>query len=113
LGTVDAALFGAITSKPVKAAEEELIPSLKGKGLVYRSPIVLMRQMYDLYICQSIQGEGEGIVAYGKGVEGFYIDAGKTLVIRFIAQRQGRYEFRCDLHPQMTGEVFLLEMSTA
>lgn len=52
LGAVDAALFGAITSKPLKAAEEELIPSLKGKGLVYRSPIVRMRQMFDLYICQ-------------------------------------------------------------
>jgi isocitrate/isopropylmalate dehydrogenase len=49
---VDAAMFGAITSKPVKAAEEELVPELKGTGLVYRSPIVRMRQMFDLYICQ-------------------------------------------------------------
>ncbi len=47
----DAAMFGAITSKPVKAAEAELIPELRGKGLVYRSPIVRMRQMFDLYIC--------------------------------------------------------------
>ncbi|MFZ5819448.1 MAG: isocitrate/isopropylmalate dehydrogenase family protein [Chloroflexota bacterium] len=51
LKNVDAAMFGAITSKPVKAAEEELVPELKGKGLVYRSPIVRMRQMFDLYIC--------------------------------------------------------------
>ena len=51
LGNVDAAMFGAITSKPVKAAEAELIPSLRGKGLVYRSPIVRMRQMFDLYTC--------------------------------------------------------------
>lgn len=51
LKNVDAALFGAITSKPVKAAEAELIPELKGKGLVYRSPIVRMRQLFDLYIC--------------------------------------------------------------
>src|SRR5512145_2219750 len=51
LKTVDAAMFGAITSKPVKAAEEELVPELKGKGLIYRSPIVRMRQMFDLYIC--------------------------------------------------------------
>jgi 3-isopropylmalate dehydrogenase len=51
LKTVDAAMFGAITSKPVKAAEEELVPELKGKGLVYRSPIVRMRQMFDLYTC--------------------------------------------------------------
>src|SRR5512147_3254387 len=51
LKTVNAAMFGAITSKPVKAAEAELVPDLKGKGLVYRSPIVRMRQMFDLYIC--------------------------------------------------------------
>lgn len=51
LKTVDAAMFGAITSKPIKQAEEELVPELKGKGLVYRSPIVRMRQLFDLYIC--------------------------------------------------------------
>jgi len=51
LHDVDAALFGAITSKPVKAAEAELAPSLKGTGLVYRSPIVRMRQLFDLYVC--------------------------------------------------------------
>ena len=48
---VDAAMFGAITSKPVKAAEAELVDGLKGKGLQYRSPIVRMRQLFDLYIC--------------------------------------------------------------
>ncbi len=51
LGSVDAALFGAITSKPAKAAEAELSPALRGKGLVYRSPIVRMRQLFDLYNC--------------------------------------------------------------
>jgi 3-isopropylmalate dehydrogenase len=51
LKAVDAALFGAITSKPVKAAEAELVPDLKGKGLTYRSPIVRMRQLFDLYVC--------------------------------------------------------------
>ncbi len=51
LKNVDAALFGAITSKPVKAAAAELVPALQGKGLVYRSPIVRMRQLFDLYVC--------------------------------------------------------------
>ncbi len=51
LRNVDAAMFGAITSKPVKAAEAELVPGLKGKGLIYRSPIVRMRQQFDLYTC--------------------------------------------------------------
>ncbi len=51
LRNVDAALFGAITSKPVKSAESELRPELRGKGLIYRSPIVRMRQMFNLYVC--------------------------------------------------------------
>jgi 3-isopropylmalate dehydrogenase len=51
LRTVHAAMFGAITSKPAKAAEAELVPALRGKGRVYRSPIVRMRQLFDLYIC--------------------------------------------------------------
>jgi 3-isopropylmalate dehydrogenase len=51
LRNVDAAMFGAITSKPAKAAEAELAPGLKGTGLSYRSPIVRMRQLFDLYIC--------------------------------------------------------------
>src|SRR5512140_201908 len=51
LNSVDAAMFGAITSKPVKAAEAELPDGLRGKGRQYRSPIVRMRQLFDLYIC--------------------------------------------------------------
>jgi isocitrate/isopropylmalate dehydrogenase len=51
LKNVDAAVFGAITSKPVKTAEAELVPELRGTGLIYRSPIVRMRQQFDLYNC--------------------------------------------------------------
>ena len=49
LNNVDAALFGAITSKPKDEAEAELLPELKGKGYKYISPIVRMRQMFNLY----------------------------------------------------------------
>lgn len=51
LRTVRTAVFGAITSKPVRAAEAELAPALRGTGLVYRSPIVRMRQSFGLYVC--------------------------------------------------------------
>ena len=50
LKSSDCALFGAITSKPKEEAEAELASDLRGKGLVYRSPIVRLRQMFDLYI---------------------------------------------------------------
>ena len=51
LKNVDAAMFGAITSKPAKLTAAELAPALQNKGLTYRSPIVRMRQLFDLYIC--------------------------------------------------------------
>lgn len=83
LKNVDAALFGAITSKPVKQAEEELIPDLKGKGLVYRSPIVRMRQLFDLYVCmrpcKAYEGnplnfkEGIDLVVFRENTEDLYV----------------------------------------
>lgn len=44
-------LFGAITSKPKEEAAEELEESLRGKGLVYSSPIVGLRQHFNLDVC--------------------------------------------------------------
>jgi 3-isopropylmalate dehydrogenase len=79
---VDVAMFGAITSKPVTSAEAELVPGLKGKGLVYRSPIVRMRQLFDLYTClrpcKSYSGnplnvkEGIDIVVFRENTEDLY-----------------------------------------
>ncbi len=83
LKNVDAALFGAITSKPTKQAEAELVPELKGKGLVYRSPIVRMRQLFDLYIClrpcKAYPGnslnykEGIDLVVFRENTEDLYV----------------------------------------
>ncbi len=44
-------LFGAITSKPKDDAAAELIPALQNKGLIYSSPIVGLRQHFNLDIC--------------------------------------------------------------
>jgi 3-isopropylmalate dehydrogenase len=74
--------FGAITSKPQTVAEKELAPSLQGKGLKYRSPIVAMRQMLDLYVnlrpCKAYPGnplnfrEGIDIVIFRENTEDLY-----------------------------------------
>ncbi|MCA1756515.1 MAG: hypothetical protein LC649_03550 [Bacteroidales bacterium] len=45
------ALFGAITSKPKDEAAAELDPSLRDKGFIYASPIVGLRQHFNLDIC--------------------------------------------------------------
>jgi 3-isopropylmalate dehydrogenase len=53
-------LFGAITSKPQDEAKDELAPELKSKGLVYFSPIVKLRQLFNLHTnmrpCKSYEG---------------------------------------------------------
>ncbi len=48
LKSADCALFGAITSKPKEEAEKELAAELQGKGHVYSSPIVRLRQEFNL-----------------------------------------------------------------
>jgi 3-isopropylmalate dehydrogenase len=45
------ALFGAITSKPKDDAAAEIDPALADKGFVYASPIVSLRQHFNLDIC--------------------------------------------------------------
>jgi 3-isopropylmalate dehydrogenase len=44
-------LFGAITSKPNEEAAKELSPELRAKGYTYYSPVVGMRQRFNLDIC--------------------------------------------------------------
>jgi isocitrate/isopropylmalate dehydrogenase len=48
LRSTDCCLFGAITSKPKEEAQQELEPGLRGKGFEYTSPIVRLRQEFDL-----------------------------------------------------------------
>jgi 3-isopropylmalate dehydrogenase len=65
------ALFGAITSKPIDEAKAELSPELQGKGFTYTSPIVGLRQLFNLDICvrpcKSYKGNPLNFVRRGKG----------------------------------------------
>jgi isocitrate dehydrogenase (NAD+) len=79
----DCAFFGAITSKGKDVADKELLPELQGKGYSYRSPIVRMRQLLDLYIClrpcKAYPGnplnykDGIDLVVFRENTEGMYI----------------------------------------
>jgi 3-isopropylmalate dehydrogenase len=78
----DAALFGAITSKPKDEARKELDPSLKNKGYVYFSPIVRLRQEFDLYTnmrpCKAFKGnplnykDDIDLIVFRENTEGMY-----------------------------------------
>jgi len=78
----DCALFGAITSKPKDEAENDLAPELKGKGLIYSSPIVGLRQLFDLGTnmrpCKGYEGnplnyrDGIDLVVFRENTEDLY-----------------------------------------
>jgi len=82
LRSTDAALFGAITSLPKEEAERALVPALQGKGHVYRSPIVRLRQEFNLRTnrrpCFAFPGnplnvqEGIDLVVFRENTEGMY-----------------------------------------
>ncbi len=82
LKTCTCALFGAITSKPKEEANRELDPELKRKGFSYRSPIVHLRQLFDLYIalrpCKAYPGNplnyrnDINMVVFRENTEGLY-----------------------------------------
>jgi len=96
----DAALFGAITSKPAKAAAAELSPALQKQGLSYRSPIVRMRQLFDLYIClrpcRAYPGnplnykEGIDLVVFRENTEDLYAGVEFAPVPQELAQVLGK-----------------------
>ncbi len=82
LKQTDCALFGAITSKPRDEADEELAPELRDKGLVYFSPIVKLRQLFNLHTnlrpCKAYPGnplnyrDDIDLVVFRENTEGMY-----------------------------------------
>jgi isocitrate dehydrogenase (NAD+) len=79
------ALFGAVTSKPKDKAAAELSPALQGKGFTYYSPIVVMRQLFDLDICmrpcKTFKGNPLNFIRHGRNnaIEEPFID---TMIFR-------------------------------
>jgi hypothetical protein len=78
--------------------------------LVHNEDSVTHGFISSLFLGRSLQGGGEGIEVFGTGIEGFHIDPGKTLMIRLTPDQQGKITFRCDLHPEVQGELYLLDV---
>ena len=75
-------LFGAITSKPNQEAQKELSSELRNKGFVYSSPIVRLRQTFNLHTnlrpCKAFKGnplnyrDDIDLVVFRENTEGLY-----------------------------------------
>lgn len=82
LKETDCCLFGAITSKPKEEADIELTPELHGKGYIYFSPIVRLRQEFNLRTnlrpCKAYPGnplnyrDDIDLVVFRENTEGLY-----------------------------------------
>jgi isocitrate dehydrogenase (NAD+) len=85
-------LFGAITSKPKAEAAAELDPKLKDKGYVYYSPIVGLRQHFDLDVCarpcQTFGGNPLNFIRKGPGDT---IEEPEVDVVVFRQNTEGLY----------------------
>ncbi len=85
-------LFGAITSKPKEEAAKELAPELQGKGYIYSSPIVGLRQIFDLDIsirpCHTYEGNPLNFIRRGTNGE---IEEPKVDVVIFRQNTEGLY----------------------
>ena len=58
----------------------------------------------------STKVESGGVISYGRGIGGVFLDPKRDAMIRFVLERPGRYEFRCSIHPTMKGELLLLNV---
>ncbi len=85
-------LFGAITSKPKAEAADELDPALRDKGFVYYSPIVGLRQHFNLDICmrpcKTFKGNPLNFIRRGQGDT---IEEPEVDVVVFRQNTEGLY----------------------
>ncbi len=56
------------------------------------------------------QIESGGVISYGRGIGGVFLDPGRGAAIRFTIERPGKYEFRCSIHAEMKGELLLMNV---
>ena len=54
------------------------------------------------------QIEKDGVIVYGRGLGGVFLDPKREAILRFDMSRPGRHEFRCSIHSTMSGELLIL-----
>ncbi|MBX3319531.1 MAG: hypothetical protein KF890_06605 [Nitrospira sp.] len=63
-----------------------------------------------MFVGLPVTVEAGGIEVFGRGIDGLHVAPGETAVIRLTPGQQGKMTFRCDLHPNLEGELYLLDV---
>jgi len=105
LKETDCCLFGAVTSKPKEEAAKELLPRLQGKGFSYFSPIVRLRQEFNLRTnlrpCKAYPGnplnyqDNIDLVVFRENTECLYVG------VEFYPMPPSLKKLLLELHPKM------------
>lgn len=112
LNNCDAALFGAITSLPKEEAEKALAPEFQGQGKIYSSPIVKLRQEFNLRTnlrpCKAYEGnplnykDGIDLVVFRENTEDMYCGVEFHPLpdeVRAVLKKHNKKMARFDSHP--------------
>jgi len=62
---------------------------------------------------EEVTVETEGVTTFTLGFKGLHLNPGETVRISFTPMRTGKFTFKCDIHPDMEGEVFVLQVGQA
>ena len=62
----------------------------------------------DMFLNTLTHVDSNGVVTYGKGLEGVYLDPGQKASIHLMLKHSGRFQFQCSIHKEMKGEILLL-----
>ena len=125
LSWLDAERGIALETMPVQEQRIEIVirdsTFLRTKAMPIRAgvPMVLLVRNEDQvshgFISPMFSGlqltvEAGDLEVFGRGIDGVHVAPGQTAVIRLTHERQGKMTFRCDLHPNVEGELYLLDM---
>ena len=77
--------------------------------ITVRNEDAVTRGFFPTFNGQAIQAEGEGAPVLVESVEGFHVDPGNSLTIRFTPDQAGTIRFQCDPHSHTKDEQIYID----
>ncbi|WP_447980653.1 cupredoxin domain-containing protein [Candidatus Nitrospira bockiana] len=92
------------------ASAAPLLPGIPTVIVVHNEDDVRHDFGSNMFYNAATEVESDGVVTYGRAVGGVLLDPDRRASVRLTIERAGRFEFRCSIHPDMVGELLLLNI---